>query len=203
MLKINFLGDSITEGCLATFRKYCFVSLVEKNLPCIAYNYGISGTSIAICPTASYRKGLEFVNRVNKMVKDVDLVFVLGGVNDYWRSSTPLGKKTDCSDKTFTGAVNLLCERLIKRYGKDKIVFILPLPKFDEGPISSGITNASLDDYRNIIKDCCKHYHLSFININKDLRDIRKYFTDGTHPNNLGHQVIANNIIKYIKKRFK
>lgn len=204
MLKISFLGDSITEGGIASFYNRSFVPLVEKDLPCVAYNFGISGTKIARHkPTSDDRSALEMVNRVDKIYKDSDFVVILAGVNDYWLSQVPLGKTTDRRDDTFTGAVNLLCERLLKRFGKDKLLFILPLPKMDEGPLRSGITNATLEDYRKIIKNRCDFYHIPTMNMNKDLADIKLNFADGAHPNDRGHRVVADNIIKYLKKRFK
>ena len=47
MLKINFLGDSITEGCMASKPENGYVSLIGKMLNAEVRNYGIGGTRIA------------------------------------------------------------------------------------------------------------------------------------------------------------
>ena len=46
-LKINFLGDSITEGVGASTPEKCFVSQIAQKTKAICNNYGISGTRIA------------------------------------------------------------------------------------------------------------------------------------------------------------
>lgn len=204
MLKISFLGDSITEGGIASFYHLSFVPLVEKSLPCVAYNFGISGTKIARHkPTNKDRSILEMVNRVDKIYKDSDFVFILAGVNDYWLSTVPIGKVTDRKDDTFIGALNLMLERLIHRFGKDKLAYIIPFPKMDEGPQRDGITHKSLEEYRKIIKSRCNFYHIETIDMNKDLKEIKLNFYDGAHPNDHGHQIVANNIVKFLTKKFR
>lgn len=47
ILKINFLGDSITEGVAASSPEKCYVELVADLLNCEVRNYGISGTRFA------------------------------------------------------------------------------------------------------------------------------------------------------------
>jgi len=47
MNQILFLGDSITEGYLASTPEHKYVSLVEKLTGIKCLNFGISGTRIA------------------------------------------------------------------------------------------------------------------------------------------------------------
>ena len=45
--KINFLGDSITEGVGVSCAEHRYPDLIAADCGCIVRNYGISGTRIA------------------------------------------------------------------------------------------------------------------------------------------------------------
>ena len=85
--KINFLGDSITEGVGASApdKVYHQVMLSKYGLAA-ARNYGISGTRYArqINPTLNEpRFDLDFCQRYAGMDDDADIVVVFGGTNDF------------------------------------------------------------------------------------------------------------------------
>jgi lysophospholipase L1-like esterase len=49
--KVNFLGDSITEGVGASAPEFMYVNVFERKFePAIVRNYGIGGTRIALIP---------------------------------------------------------------------------------------------------------------------------------------------------------
>ena len=125
-MKINFLGDSITEGWGASSPEKGFVTLVGNALNCEVNNYGIGGTRIAISavPSIEPRWDLYFGERVKDMDKDADIVFVFGGTNDYGHGTAPFGEFGDKDPRTFYGAVDYLINQLLLYYKKDRIVFI-------------------------------------------------------------------------------
>ena len=113
---INFLGDSITEGEGVDDIAYRYDCIIKEQCGLIAANnYGISGTRIAhqTVPSDIPRHDLYFCGRAYEMNKDVDIVVVFGGTNDYGHGDAPFGKLTDKTPATFCGAVDFLM-RLLK-----------------------------------------------------------------------------------------
>ena len=84
--KINFLGDSITEGCCATTPELGYVEVMKQlyGLQKVR-NYGIGGTRIArqLKPSAEPRWDLDYLSRVPEMDEEADVVVVFGGTNDF------------------------------------------------------------------------------------------------------------------------
>ena len=108
--KINFLGDSITEGVGASApdKVYHQVILRKYGLAA-ARNYGISGTRYArqITPTLNEpRFDLDFCQRYAGMDDDADIVVVFGGTNDFGHGDAPIGTPDDRTPDTFWGGAH-------------------------------------------------------------------------------------------------
>ena len=91
--KINFLGDSITEGHGCSSPEKCFASLIARDHGAVCRNYGIGGTRIARQkqPSENPKHDLDFVGRYDKMDPDADIVAVFGGTNDFGHGDAPMG----------------------------------------------------------------------------------------------------------------
>lgn len=201
MLKINFLGDSITEGALATCEENTYVSLVGQMTNSIVRNYGIGGSRIAesLVPSEDPRWDRYFGSRVDEMNHDADLVFVFGGTNDFGHHVVEFGKPGDKTPKTFYGGVDYLVNKLLDHYKKEQIVFIVPLYRIEEFNEEFEIP---LSKYREVLVEIVKSYGIKILDI-KDI--IGKPFDnpligDGLHPTDLGHRKIAELICDYISK---
>ena len=83
-LKINFLGDSITEGHGTSTPDKCFHQIIKREYGLsMAFNAGIGGTRIAKQTVPeNHRYDLYFGLRAKAMPLDVDAVVVFGGTND-------------------------------------------------------------------------------------------------------------------------
>ncbi len=71
--KINFLGDSITEGVGTSSCEHIYLNIIKREASLAeARNYGISGTRIARqkAPSEDPRSDREFVSRVEEMDSD-------------------------------------------------------------------------------------------------------------------------------------
>ena len=92
-LKINFLGDSITQGTGSSSPENCYVSKVAEYTGALCRNYGIGGTRIARQqePSEIAQFDLDFCQRVADMDPDADVVIVFGGTNDYDHGDAPIG----------------------------------------------------------------------------------------------------------------
>ena len=173
--KITIIGDSITYGYDGTD-----ASLVAKPYPWIiqdllgvpVYNYGISGSTISGGGASTSIPGNAPMNiRYADMVY-ADYILVLGGVNDYIITSTPLGTKGDTTNQTFYGALKILIEGLIKKYPTGKIGFMTPLRKAND-TVANG-AGLTLKQYRDAIIDMCEDYCIPVLDL---------YTKGGCHPN--------------------
>ena len=211
-IKANFLGDSITEGhgtsdCAT--KPYHQV-IASKYGMSIARNYGIGGTRFAkqTKPSANQRWDLDFCSRFSEMDDDASLVVVFGGTNDFGHGDAPLGCKFDRTPDTFYGACHYLMSGLINKYPDAKIVFMTPLHRISEDNVvkENGLQGANLETYVNIIKEVAAYYSLPVI----DLWSVsglqpkvgiikEKYVPDGLHPNDAGHEKMAQVIGAYLK----
>ena len=203
-IKANFLGDSITEGCGTTdFATKPFHQLIAKKYGmAIARNYGIGGTRIAkqIKPSASERWDLDFCSRFSQMDDDASLVVVFGGTNDFGHGDAPVGDKNDRTPETFYGGCHYLMSGLIEKYPDARIVIMTPLHRISEDNCvkENGHDGVRLVEYVNIIKEVAEYYSLPVL----DLWSVsglqprvavikEKYVPDGLHPNDLGHERMA------------
>lgn len=209
--KILFLGDSITEGVGASCVENGYVSVFGKISGADVRNYGISGTRIARQkhPSKNPRCDLDFVQRVDDMEAEADVVAVFGGSNDYGHGDAPLGNFESRDVYTFYGAMHILCQKLINKYPKAMIMFITPLHRRNErsGLNEMGTKSAApLSGYVDIIKETARYYSLPVLDLyavsglQPEVDIIRKlYMPDGLHPNDVGAKIIAERIMGFLK----
>lgn len=203
-LKINFLGDSITEGAGSSDPlTKSYVGLMEHKYGAVCRNYGISGTRIAkkVTPSENPRYDLDFCGRFAEMEDDADMVFVFGGTNDFGHGDAPLGRPTDKTPYTFYGALHNLFVGLINKYPTSKICIITPLHRLEEE-----IDNRKLIDFVKVVREVAELYSLPVLDlyanlgINPQIPVIKEtYMPDGLHPNDKGCEVIAEKIAAFIR----
>lgn len=215
-LKINFLGDSITQGVGAACEQTVYHAVLKKeaNLK-EAKNYGISATRIAVQkgtpqrPKDDYVDVNSFCERFNQMDDDADIVVVFGGTNDYGHGDAPLGEFSDRTPDTFYGACHYLLSGLIKKYLGKPIVIMTPLHRTNE-MINTGDSNkspsATLRDYVNIIREVAEYYSLPVLDLyatsglQPEIDEIREnYIPDGLHPNDKGNAIIAHKLKRFLE----
>lgn len=105
------MGDSITYGAGSEVR---FSDLVGEKLRFSkVYNYGHSGSKITQVAPSDF----SFVNRYPSMAGDADIVFVMGGSNDYGHAyeeiAVPFGDFSNRNPETFSGALHVLYQGLL------------------------------------------------------------------------------------------
>ncbi|MBR6510137.1 MAG: SGNH/GDSL hydrolase family protein [Clostridia bacterium] len=212
-LKINFLGDSITEGHGASKPENCYVSKIAEKTGAICRNYGIGGTRIArqIKPSKEERYDKYFSSRIDSMDEDADIVAVFGGTNDFGHGDAPIGNINDNTPDTFYGGLNFLYKNLIAKYPDAFIFVITPLHRTNEenlkGDGSKEKESLSLREYVKIIREVADCYSLPVLDLfaNSGIypeipAHKEKYTVDGLHPNDFGYEVISKRIIKFIKE---
>lgn len=207
-LTINFLGDSITDGCCVENPNEFFVNRIAAVTGGECRNYGVGGTRIARQsrntrvdhPT---RYSLDFNARLVCMDHNADLVVVFGGTNDFGHGIAPLGSNNDRTEYTFYGAMHCLCQGLLRYYPSNRIVFLTPLHRFPPAPMDM---LPALEEYVRIILEVTAQYNIPVLNLydnstihprtpNADVR----YTADGLHPNGDGHGILADEILAFLK----
>ena len=208
--KINFLGDSITEGAGTSAPDRMFTMLIEREYGAICQNYGIGGTRIARQKTATVEKwDRDFISRVPEMDNDADIVVVFGGTNDFGHGDAPLGTMSDRTPYTFYGALHCLYTALTEKYPDVPVVILTPLhrlnedsPKGDNKPEPVG----TLKEYVNIIREVAEYYSFPVLDLYKEsgLQPKvpviqQKYIPDGLHPNDDGNAILAHKIARFLE----
>lgn len=208
--KINFLGDSITEGAGTSSPDRMFTMLIEREYGAICQNYGIGGTRIARQKTATVEKwDRDFISRVPEMDADADIVVVFGGTNDFGHGDAPLGTMSDRTPYTFYGALHCLYTALTEKYPDVPVVILTPLhrlnedsPKGDNKPEPVG----TLKEYVNIIREVAEYYSFPVLDLYKEsgLQPKvpviqKKYIPDGLHPNDDGNAILAHKIARFLE----
>ena len=207
---IAFLGDSITEGSGASHPDYQYVDVFSRITNSNVINYGISGTRFApqITPSAEPNFDKDFISRVPEMEKDVDIVVVFGGTNDFGHGDAPFGHLSDTEPKSFCGSCDYLMRILIEKYPSKPIVFITPLHRLTEGHLINelGIARKSLAEYVSVIRKKAEKYSIPILDLfatsgmqpNIEAQNAL-YFADGLHPNDKGHEKLAEKIKAFLE----
>ena len=208
--KINFLGDSITEGAGTSSHDKMFTMLIEREYGAICQNYGIGGTRIARQKTPTEEKwDRDFISHVPEMDNDADIVVVFGGTNDFGHGDAPLGTMSDRTPYTFYGALHCLYTALTEKYPDVPVVILTPLhrlnedsPKGDNKPAPVG----TLKEYVNIIREVAEYYSFPVLDLYKEsgLQPKvpviqQKYVPDGLHPNDDGNAILAHKIARFLE----
>lgn len=216
--KVNFLGDSITEGVGVDnqanrydnrLAKLCQLSDVN--------NYSISGSRLAhqIHPSEKPRYDLCFCGRAYDMDKSADMVVVYGGVNDYIHGDAPFGEIGDTTPATFCGGVYFLMNYLREVYGNKPIIFMTPARCFLRKEVDDRIVSTHakklpggkpLIDYVDVILETAKKFDVYVLDLYRDLgldphspECFDTYTIDGLHFNDAGHMVLANLLKDFIE----
>ena len=214
--KINFIGDSITEGARVASPDNFYPNILKKSAGLAeARNYGVGGSRIARLPKEKL-EGIpsdeDFNARAERMDPDFDAVVVFGGTNDFGHGNIPLGQMGDTDVYTFYGALRTLCLYLIKNYPDKQIVFMTPLHRLNEEldynkRKEDGNPNARpLVDFVNAIREVCELFSIPVLDMFKDSGMparvwawCEKYMPDGLHPNDEGQKIIAHKLQKFLE----
>ncbi len=210
---INFLGDSITEGVGASQIQNRYSTLVCKRLGAREINLGHGGTRIARQRNITLELDEDyFLTRAVTMSADVDFTFVFGGTNDYGHGDVPLGNFGDKDGYTFYGAFEELVSYIASKFPKDKLCFIMPLPRYDQdNPFGDGRKKAPiapLAAYIAIEKEVLNRYGIQFLDFSKDFsvpetQEETEFFADGLHPNDNGYRALGEKIADFLSQIIK
>ena len=217
--KVNFLGDSITEGVGVTdvannryhsrLKGMCQLSAVN--------HYGVSGTRFAhqIHASECPRFDLCFCGRVYNMDTSADMVVVYGGVNDYIHGDAPFGEIGDTTPATFCGAVYFLMHYLKENYAGKPVIFMTPARMFLRHEVDDLLPSTharkwtagkELQAYVDVIIETGKKFDIPVLDLYRNLdldphdqATYDAYTVDGLHFNDAGHAILAQCLKNFIE----
>ena len=216
--KVNFLGDSITEGAGVVDQNNRYDNRLAKMCDLAAVNsYGISGSRLAhqVHPSETPRYDLCFCGRAYDMDITADMVVVFGGVNDYIHGDAPFGEIGDTTPATYCGGVYFLMNYLRQTYEGKPIVFMTPARCFLRKEVDDRVVSTHarkrpgigkpLRPYVDAILETAKLFNIPTLDLYNDLgldphdpEIFDTYTMDGLHFNDAGHAVIAQKLKEFI-----
>lgn len=206
--KIGFLGDSITQNGE-------YVQSYASLTGCTAVNYGVSATHMARKNSSDTN---AFERRYTSMQKNLDMVIVFGGTNDFGHATTAeFGAFTDgpkVGKYTFYAGLHRLFKGLHDRYPKIPVVIMLPIHHGTEIDMPEYIINSdktltegtntttgkTFREYVNAIREVAAYYSLIVLDaysysglspMTEIGAENRVFFKDGLHLNAAGGERLA------------
>ena len=185
---ILFLGDSITEGYgVATEKSY--TSVLEQKWKKDGKEVKVVVSAISGSTTAT---GVERFKWISKRPDIFHKIILFLGGNDVLRSIG--AKETKKNLRETLSEMNLYA----KKYPKEKIEIYLV-----ELKIPKNYGAAKVKEWNSLYRDLSKEVHFTLIPF--PLADIvlkkELNLADGIHPNELGHEKLANFFYDYFQKK--
>ena len=210
MQKVLFLGDSITAGSGASRIDKRYTDVFASKTGVEVRNYGIGGTRIARKRTPSVNPVFDdcFLDRLERMEETADLIVIFGGTNDFGHGDAPLGDLDSEDEYTFCGAMRHLLRRAIEKYPEARIVVLTPLHRTSECVTVNeiGLPTQPLKDFVNAEIEIAKEFSVPVLDlwsvsgIQPRIQAQCKVFSaDGLHPNDRGHERIADCLIRFLE----
>lgn len=219
---IAFLGDSITTGFIPR-------NAPEGNYPGVLDSYAKLvcadlGATLLNFGNVGHQLNTQFTTTYLTIPDTVDLVVVMGGTNDI-RNGVLLGTMADRTTATWYGGLHVLCQGLVDKYwtnqvavdGRKKQLFFMTPLKLST-TYGTTYNGSTIQDFGAAMKKVCNYYSIpvfdmeseSGINPHLNLtiqgwQDgyngmYNPYITDGTHPTQAGHRIMANRLKGYLKQ---
>ncbi|MBP3705717.1 MAG: SGNH/GDSL hydrolase family protein [Clostridia bacterium] len=204
---IAFLGDSITYGAGTTDKSFTYPELLKNSLGLKeALNCAMGGTLVAPMNNKADERLWHnpFVDRVESIDINSDVIIVLGGTNDFWVGDIPLGSINDTTVDTFYGAYHVLLQRLINRFYNKQIVVLTPPHRLNETVVKNGKEYA-FKSYVNAMKEVAEYFAIPVCDlyatcgIQPKVEILKEtLIPDGLHPNDAGHRKIFERLNSFL-----
>lgn len=224
---ITLLGDSISKGVIYdedkdryVIIKDSFCNIVQRRLKGVVHNAGKFGSTIIKGSRRLYED----------LTKDTpDIVIIEFGGNDCDFNWEEVALKPFESHEPNTNLAifeSTLKNIIYNLNSKNIIPVLLTLPPLDPEKYFKWISKKSDDyarnilaylgsvnkiytwheSYNSIIINLAKETHTNLIDVRSDFLNSVNYTTylckDGIHPNEKGHKLIADKILKYLEKNY-
>lgn len=186
------VGDSLTEENDKTTKHY--FDFIREETGIVTVNFGVSGSGYA----RRSGENLAFYQRVLNIPSDADVVTIFGSFNDLG-AGIDVGSVDDTGISTLAGCINTTISNIQSIIPTVRLGIIAPTPWQASQPTTSG----GAYNYVEMLKNICERRSIPFLDLWRcsNLRpwdaDFRAlvYSNDpegeATHPNEIGHSLIA------------
>ena len=196
---IGMIGDSIAHGYYDENEMGFFARLAKlilENHPgnYVFNNMAQSGDNIA---DATNRAIYEVLSR------QFDLIIVNIGINDLRRRKNS-DLQLDFSEGARIMYWNKLLDILAKTGAKIVVMDLVPVIESRYSEQAWLVRyNSDVERYNEIIKTICQDRNVFFFSRYEDWksRDLEKLYKDATHPNAVGHQMMAEEIYRFLQTK--
>lgn len=205
LIKIGMVGDSITQGSGSSTKDRGVLAhpnqigrILWKD--CLVYNYGRAGRTMREDHGDSYMAASIYSEALQGATK-MDIMTIMLGTNDADRFFGAQGKWTDADDAQFIAS----CEKMVKSfYDKNNnlkfFLFNAPSCFRADSDYVAGIPDVREAQQAAYDHLKTKGYNmLGFLDVGELTKDMKKYFSDGLHPNDPGHKLLAERIAEYLQ----
>lgn len=192
-----FVGDSITNGAELAFGEPIYWQIVSENLQLgETTGMGINGS----CYSVRNDLGKDYAPLTTRyhLIPQADLIFIALGCNDFGRN-VPMGQLEDQEDVSFYGAINTSLNALAQQCPDAQIILLTPIPRHT---LAQNDLELTLQDYADAIKAVAAARQLPVIDLYTLTADslTEGLYTDGVHPNQYGHQIMAQTIQTWLEE---
>lgn len=196
-MKLVILGDSIAAGTYTGENDWCPLSKAKTFGSIIGERLGFSEVLNLAVNGISYKcegsvnPEYSIINQ-EKRAPECDMLIISAGTNDFG-IDIPLGDKNDNGDVSFIGAVELVFGTIAKNRKNTKVIIVTPYVRKQE----TNKLGFKLNDYRSVLVEKASKYGFTVVygeRVELTDGDLR----DGLHPDDNGHEKIAEYILKNI-----
>ncbi len=199
MYNILIFGDSITWGAVDSKGGWAQRIKNEQGQNSV-YILGISGDNSTQLLKRFEGEALARLDEDNQTA-----LIIAIGINDSQIEIQNNINKTSAED--FRQNLNQIIKKGRKFAQQIILVGLTPVDEDKVKPmpwkLTHGYTNEQVEKYNNIIEDVAKEQGVTFLEIYKKLRegDYKTLLFDGLHPNDKGHELIHNTVLKELQKQ--
>lgn len=206
-MRVLVFGDSITQGFwdidggwVSRIRKHFDQQMIDDvdNDPPTIFNLGVSGDS-------SDDVLARFDNETKVRAKAEIAIVIAIGVND---ARTKAGVNYSDTNRYKQNLGEIL--RLAKQY-TSKVLFVGLTPCVEErsNPVSrgdTGYTNNRIKEFDSTLQQFCEENQVPFVEVLEPFAKAEaetELLPDSLHPNNKGHQIIADLVKPHLEQLLK
>ena len=216
---MNYRGDTLTVVCFGNsttaprkniekvYPERVRELLLQAGIPCSVYNEGIGGSHAGSLSDNAFHKVRHGMDRYRSSVleRKPDWVIISFGINDSWQDKGP-GTPSRLSLERFRECLQTFIRSIDSIQGRTILMSPNPL-----GSRYEPTRHERLRQYRNACNRIARKTNVYRIDkwslfkkaARRSGRDVDALLTDGMHPNDEGHRLMAEEIAGIIIKKQK
>ena len=186
-IRVTCVGDSITEGYMASDGNHTYPAQLQKVLgnEYEVVNVGVSGTTVTKSDDRAYTKTGRYQDGLKS---NPDIVIIMLGTNDTYINGINQNQGKNAFRKDYAS----LIEAYQNCGSNPKIMLAYPISSVDENNKHDQRDSINEDILIPIIKDLAKEYGLTVLDTHNFTGTwTRNELSDGLHPNDNGYERLA------------